>query len=108
ASRAGTAWLQSYADPTYPVAALADPMARDLPSPVGTWIVLRALLDSLGVAILYLATGRVLNRGAALLAALAYALNPALWAMARDPAGSFAGLVVAAGLLAAVRTIQRP
>ncbi len=108
ASRAGTSWLHVYADPAFPVAALVDPLLRDLPAPVGAWIVLRALLDSFGVAILYLAIGRVLNRGAALLAASIYALDPALWATTRDPAGSLAGLIVAAGLLAAVRAIRRP
>jgi hypothetical protein len=108
ARQSGSAWVRVYADPTFPLAALVDPLLRDLPSPVAAWVVVRALLDSLGVALLYLAIGRVLNRGVALIAALCYAFNPALWAMARDPAGSLAGLVVAAGLLAGACTVRRP
>jgi hypothetical protein len=108
ASRAGKTWAQIYTDPTYPLAAIADRYLHDVPWPVAVWVVLRAALDALGAAVLYLAVRRVLDRGSALLAALVYACNPAAWATARDPAGSLAGLVVAAGLLAAVRVARRP
>lgn len=108
ADRSSAPWLRAYLDPTLPLAALADAWLRDLPAPIAAWVVVRALLDSLGVALLYLAVSRVLNRGAALLAALSYAMSPAVWATARDPAGTLAGFAVAAGLLAAAWVVCRP
>ena len=106
--RAGTPWLRAYADPTFPLAALTLPLLRDLPWPVTSWLAARAGLDGLGAAFLYLAVGHLLGRGAAFLAALLYIASPAVWSTARDVAGTLAELLVAAGLLAAVRVAHRP
>lgn len=108
AARSGVSWWAAYADPSYPLFALADPVLRSLPAPVSGWIVPRGLLDALGVSVLYLAVARLIGRPAGLLAALLYALSPSAWATARDPAGTLTPLLVALGLFASVRLVTRP
>jgi hypothetical protein len=96
-----------YADPTLPVLALVDPLVRHVPSPVAAWVVVRGLLDALGVALLYLAARRLVGAGPATLAALLYAANPLAWAAVRDPAGALGAIVAAALLLVAARFVRR-
>ena len=101
-------WAQAYADPTWPALALADPWLRALPSPVAGWVVVRGLLDALGVALLYLAVRPLVGTFGATMAGALYAASPVAWAAARDPAGSLGPVLGAASLLAAVSLVERP
>ena len=107
-AHAADSWARAYAVPTWPALALADPWLRALPSPVAGWVVVRGLLDALGVAVLYLAVRRLVGPFGATVAGLLYAASPVAWAASRDPAGSFGPLLGAVALLAAVRLIERP
>jgi hypothetical protein len=106
--RAPVSWADLYGDLTVPTVALLDPLLRLLPAPIVVWVVLRGLLDAVGVGLLYLAARPLLGIVPAILAALLYAVSPTAWAAARDPAGPLAPVVMAAALLAAVRLVQRP
>jgi hypothetical protein len=97
-----------YRDLSLPPLAVADPVLRELPSPIVAWVALRGLLDALGAALVYLAARPLLGAYGATLAGLLYAASPAAWAVARDPAGSFAGVLAAAALVAAVKLVERP
>jgi len=84
------------------------PKLHDLTWPLSAWVLVRATLDAIGVACLYLAVGIVLGRGPAVLAALLYATSIGAWTSARDPAGSLAPVLFAIGLLAAARIVRQP
>jgi hypothetical protein len=107
-AHAADSWARAYAGPTWPALALADPWLRSLPSPVAGWVVVRGLLDALGVAVVYLAVCRLVGPLGATIAGMFYAASPVAWAAARDPAGSLGPLLGAVALLAAVRLVERP
>jgi hypothetical protein len=96
-----------YTDPTVPALALLDPLLRHLPSPVIVWVIVRGLLDAVGVSLLYLAARPLVGIWPAVLAALLYAANPYAWMASRDPAGALGAVVTTAVLFAAVRLIRR-
>jgi hypothetical protein len=101
-------WLALYSDPTILPLAVVAPLLRDLPSPIAAWVVLRALIDAAGVALLYLAARPVVGSVGGILAALLYAASPMAWAAARDPAGPLGPVLMSAALLLAVRLAERP
>lgn len=107
-SHAPLSWTALYADRTVTPLMLVQPLLRELPAPVVVWVALRGLLDSLGVALLFLVARPLVGVWGATLAALLYAVNPSLWAAARDPAGPLSAVVMAAALWAAVRLVRRP
>jgi hypothetical protein len=107
-SRAPVSPATWYADPTVPTLALVEPFLSVLPSPIAAWVVVRGLLDALGVALLYLAARRVVGVTGGVMAALLYALSPTAWAASRDPAGPLGAPVAAAALLAAILLAARP
>jgi hypothetical protein len=96
-----------YAHPSLPTLALVEPLLQHLPAPVAAWVVLRGLLDALGVALLYLAARSLVSVGPALVAALLYGANPLAWDSARDPSGALGAVIAAAILLAAARFARR-
>jgi hypothetical protein len=95
-----------YLDPSVPLLALVDPMLRAWPWPVETWVVLRGLLDAIGVSLLYLAARSAVGVWPGIMAAALYAANPLAWGAGRDPAGALGALLAAAVLLAAVRFVR--
>jgi hypothetical protein len=103
----GASWWEVYTRPSTALAAFASWLSGGVVSSVTTWVVVRGLLDALTCAVLYLATRRQFGRGAAVLAALLYAVSPAAWAAARDPAGSVAPLWLVTCLLASVWLAER-
>lgn len=104
--RAPVSLLTFYIDPSVPLLALLDPLFRGLPWPIETWVVLRGLVDALGVSLLYLAARSLVGAWPALLAAVLYAANPLAWAAARDPSGALGAIVASAVMLAAVRFVR--
>jgi hypothetical protein len=100
--------LEIYRDRTLPALALVEPLLRDLPSPVSAWVVVRGLIDAVGVGLLFLAARPLVGAFSATLAALLYASSPAAWAAARDPAGPFGPFAMSAALLVGVRLCARP
>jgi hypothetical protein len=105
--RAPVSWLELYTDPSVPLLAFIDPLLRELPSPLVTWVVLRGLLDAIGVGLLYLAARSLVGTWPALLASVLYGANPLAWAATRDPAGALGAVVAATTLLASGRFIRR-
>ena len=107
-SRVPLSWAALYGDLTVTPLMLVQPLLRELPAPVVLWVMMRGLLDSLGVAFLFLAARPLVGVWGATLAALLYALNPTTWAAVRDPAGPLTAVFMAAALWVAVRLAQRP
>ena len=105
--RAPVSLATFYADPNVPLLAMVDPLLRDVPWPIESWVVLRGLVDALGVSLLYLAARSAVGVWPGVLAALLYALNPLAWEAVRDPAGALGAIVVSAMLLAATRFVRR-
>ena len=54
-AQAAPSLLTIYTDVSLPPLALLGPLLRLLPAPIETWVVVRGLLDAVGVALLYLA-----------------------------------------------------
>jgi hypothetical protein len=104
-TRAPLSLLALYGDLSASPLMLVWPLLRELPQSVLLWVVLRGLLDSLGVALLFLAARPLVGVWGALLAALLYAVNPTVWAAARDPAGLLTAPLTAAALYGAVRLV---
>ena len=107
-ARAPVSWFALYADQTVTPLMLVEPLLRQVPSPVLIWVVSRGLLDGLGVVLLFLAARPLVGVWGAGLAALLYAVNPAVWAATRDPAGPLTAMMMAAALWAAVRLVHSP
>ena len=101
-------WIQIYSDREVSPLAVAERVLGDKPQPVPAWVVVRGLLDAVGVALLYLAVRSLLGPLGGALTALLYAASPWAWELARDPDGSLGPMLTAAAMLAAVWLIRRP
>ena len=78
------------------------------PWTVPAWVVVRGLLDAVGVALLYLTARSLMGPLGGTLTALLYAASPWAWQLSRDPDGSLGPMLTSAAMLAAVSLIRRP
>ncbi|MCC7372133.1 MAG: hypothetical protein IT306_27200 [Chloroflexi bacterium] len=99
---------QLVGDPSHSALAWTYALLAVQSSPVIGWVIVRGLLDALGVAFLYLSARPILGVRGAVALGLLSSVSPILWSASRDPAGSLSALLTALALWAGVALARRP